>query len=105
MHGEAIVPYGRVASIPALNFTRERRCAIFPQNWSATSRRAARPWLGHSGESLFNPCVVFVPLRACEAHGGVRLLSSAMVVWEHELGAPVSALSVGRTLSRSAIRN
>jgi hypothetical protein len=31
MHGEAIVSYGRVASIPAPNFTQSRRNAISPQ--------------------------------------------------------------------------
>jgi hypothetical protein len=31
MHGEAIVSYGRVASIPTPNFTQNRRNAVFPQ--------------------------------------------------------------------------
>jgi hypothetical protein len=31
LHGEAIVSYGRVASIPTRNFTLSRRNVVFPQ--------------------------------------------------------------------------
>jgi hypothetical protein len=92
-------------SIFALNYLPESFNLRFPPNPAKTPQEPSSPWPARSGKSLFNPCVVFVPLRACEAHGGVRLLSSAMVMWERELDAPVSALSVGRTLSWSAIRN
>jgi hypothetical protein len=90
---------------PILQFHPEPPRHQFPLSLSPANPKLCAPWPARSGKSLFNPCVVFVPLRACEAHGGVRLLSSAMVVWERELDAPVSALSVGRTLSWSAIRN
>jgi hypothetical protein len=56
MHGEAIVSYGRVASIPTPNFTQNRRNAVFPQLGRLRRRKSpARGQMipGPSSPSLF----------------------------------------------------
>jgi len=56
VHGESVVLYGRVASIPIPNFTQNRRTAVFPQFGRLRRRKSpARGQMipGPSSPSLF----------------------------------------------------
>jgi hypothetical protein len=100
VHGETIVPYGRIAPISNPNFTQNHRDTISPFLCHQRAQVLRAPWPDHSGKVLYVSSVVLVAWYAREACRGNRLVNSAMIKWERELDVTVSAVHVGRPFSK-----
>jgi hypothetical protein len=105
VHGEAIVPYGRVAPIPPPNSTQSRRDAIFPLSCHQQAHLLRAPWPDRSGMALHFSCVVLAALYTREAHRHSHLTNSGVIEWEHGLDVTVFVVRVGRTFSKCTNQN
>jgi hypothetical protein len=105
VHGEAIVPYGRVAPIPPPNSTQSHRGAIFPLSYHQQAHLLCALWLDRSGMALHFSCVVLAALYTHEAHRSSHLTNLGVIEWERGLDITVSAVHVGRTFSKCTNQN
>jgi hypothetical protein len=99
VHGETIVPYGRVAPISPPNSTQSRRGAIFPFLCHRQAQVLRAPWPDHSGRALHLSSVVLAALYTRKAHHSSHLTNSGVSEWERGLDVTVSVVRMGRTFS------